>query len=447
MQLNPFKIETPETITSPFFRAQKTGSVLRVCVIEDGRMISQKRIKCGRSLTVGRAPHNEVVIDAVGIPRSITLVEAKGSDYLVRLIPEVSTEISLGKSRSKVDTALLPYDCKERGAFRLAVGTTVTMTVARIVILFHLVEPMAEPVAAILPKTISKRIWGAGDQCFWMVALICMVVEAVGLSYFYTVPRPEPMMETVLSSRWGELMRLPPPRRKINPKASRPRLGKKTPTARPKPNRPSRPTNTMAVGEREKLRQKILKEMRPFGSAGAGAALSGLLSQGELGSVDQAFEGVQGPNHQKPRGPRLRGPQAGEVASVGPLGTQTGKKVGSGAKRSPRVSLPKRGEASLQMDGQLDQAAVARLIRRKPPQLQACYTSALRRDETLSGKILVELNVGIGGRVQEATIEEDSIGEPRVISCILRKVRRWQFDVNLDAEAWVGIPLVFQPGD
>jgi hypothetical protein len=115
--------------------------------------------------------------------------------------------------------------------------------------------------------------------------------------------------------------------------------------------------------------------------------------------------------------------------------------------RPPRVRLPERGPDALELDGQLDPAEVARMIRKKLPQLQACYTKALKRDDSLAGKILLELTVGETGKVVDAVIEEDSVDSEKVNSCLLTRVRSWRFAVRLDSEAMVGIPLIFQPGE
>ena len=87
------------------------------------------------------------------------------------------------------------------------------------------------------------------------------------------------------------------------------------------------------------------------------------------------------------------------------------------------------------------------MIRKKLPQLQACYTKALKRDASLAGKILLELTVGETGKVVDAVIEEDSVDSQSVNTCLLRRARSWRFAVRLDSEAMVGIPLIFQPGD
>ena len=186
-------------------------------------------------------------------------------------------------------------------------------------------------------------------------------------------------------------------------------------------------------------------------AGGVGAALSNVIASAGLSEVDEAFEGVdlRSLQNKVPKKPASRGGETGEVASIAELGARPGMVLTPKPTkpRAPRVRLPRRGPDALELDGQLDQAEVARMIRKKLPQLQACYTKALKRDASLAGKILLELTVGETGKVVDAVIEEDSVDSQSVNTCLLRRARSWRFAVRLDSEAIVGIPLIFQPGD
>ncbi len=431
--------------------ARGPSHTLRVCAIEGGRVIAEKRLEPGKPLTVGTASDNEIVVSGPGMPRVLTLAEVVDRAYVLQLNPELTMELSLGTSQRRVDAVLLAQSQGQSNTLTLSLGSTAKVQLGRIAILFHFVEPLSEPVLPTLPKTLSKRVWGPGDQLFWFAALMCMVIELSGFGYFHTLPRPEPIIENILDGRWGALMRAPP-KPKVKPKDSRD-AGKAASApalaavkAEPKTTRTRKKAMTRA--EREAARALVLAKMR---TGGVGAALSHVIASRGLSGVDEAFEGVDPRSLPKggAQGPTSRGGETGEIASIGQLGARSGLVLNTKPTkvRPPRVRLPERGPDALELDGQLDPAEVARMIRKKLPQLQACYTKALKRDDSLAGKILLELTVGETGKVVDAVIEEDSVDSEKVNSCLLTRVRSWRFAVRLDSEAMVGIPLIFQPGE
>ena len=434
--------------------AEKT---LRVCVIERGRVVFEQRLACNESLTVGRSALDTFTYSAWPLTTSLTLSEKVGKHYMLLLHPEVFTEVKFSGGESRARPTTLSNPVVEPGTVErvpMSGKSRVKVKVGPLSILFHCVDVLPDTPKPKLPAKMAKRMWGAGDKLFWAAALVSFMVEFGGMGYLYTIPRPEPVMAEILESRWAHYLKDPAPI------ASRP-LEKKRPAVSPKatlPNPPEprrtsaeRPKDSrLSTLEREQVGKTVLAQMS-MGGGGVLRQLQDLVAATKLDSQDDAFEGVtHSPHDGRSRRIRSRGDDIGELAAIGPTRPQEAKRLKRPTKtkkRRPKVKLRERGPDRLGVDGQVDEEAVARTIRSRLPLLQACYSKALKRDPNLSGRMELEIEIGAGGRVVDATIREDSIGSERVSSCVLRRVSSWRFGVQVEDSAFVTIPLIFQPGD
>ena len=86
------------------------------------------------------------------------------------------------------------------------------------------------------------------------------------------------------------------------------------------------------------------------------------------------------------------------------------------------------------------------MIKRKMGAVQACYERQLKRNPNLSGRVVLLFVVGADGRVLQAEIAENTMGDREIERCILEQVRRWRFpEPGGSEEAEVSIPFVFVP--
>ncbi len=142
-----------------------------------------------------------------------------------------------------------------------------------------------------------------------------------------------------------------------------------------------------------------------------------------------------------------RSPDAGRTAPR-PVG-QTQPSVGG--KVSPVKAAktpPPRGviswKSTPQAKGQLEPSVVQRIARAHVRQIRACYEAQLKITPLLSGKLTVNMTVGAPGRVMNAKVVEDTLGNPTVESCVLKDVRAWTFP-SVTASSTITYPFVFLP--
>lgn len=81
-----------------------------------------------------------------------------------------------------------------------------------------------------------------------------------------------------------------------------------------------------------------------------------------------------------------------------------------------------------QQDGsQYQEAPADRVIRRHMDQVEGCMGRVHMQAPNLHGVVTLEWDVGLDGRVQQATIMDNSTGDTELGNCILQAVKSWEF--------------------
>ena len=96
------------------------------------------------------------------------------------------------------------------------------------------------------------------------------------------------------------------------------------------------------------------------------------------------------------------------------------------------------------VDGELDPAMVAKEVRTRLGAIKACYERALKRNPTLSGKVVIHWTITQAGTVSGVDVEQDTLGDAEVASCMKALVARWRFPAPAGGSVDVSFPFVFQ---
>jgi hypothetical protein len=84
-------------------------------------------------------------------------------------------------------------------------------------------------------------------------------------------------------------------------------------------------------------------------------------------------------------------------------------------------------------------------LRARAGQAQRCYEKALAQSEGLSGKLSVNLCVGVGGAVCGASVSNDTLGNPGVAQCVMNIYRATTFPSPKNGCVDAQVPLNFVP--
>lgn len=194
--------------------------------------------------------------------------------------------------------------------------------------------------------------------------------------------------------------------------------------------------------EQEQAR-RALEKLLGLGGKGAAAGLIG--GAGVGGELESAMGG-------------LRGREIGDARGLGGLGTR-GTGVGGGGLSATSVGIGVLGTAGRggggeggagygagaadlgakrQRDieitagktvirGSLSKEIIKRVIDKHKAQIRYCYEKELQRSPGLFGKVATQFVIDAGGRVIEATVEQNTMTVDEVGRCITAKIRTWKF--------------------
>jgi TonB family protein len=90
-------------------------------------------------------------------------------------------------------------------------------------------------------------------------------------------------------------------------------------------------------------------------------------------------------------------------------------------------------------------ASLLAVVQRYAAGIQYCYANELKRDPTLSGKLVVAISVAASGEVVEAGVVRNTIGSARLSDCALSQIRNWRFPAVPEGVTTFQVPFVFTP--
>ena len=122
----------------------------------------------------------------------------------------------------------------------------------------------------------------------------------------------------------------------------------------------------------------------------------------------------------------------GRYNTIGSLGPGRGGPGGYGATvgillRPRRTVAPEVVAGVVSVHGSLDKEIIRRIVRQHMNEVKFCYDRELPRKPTLAGRISVQFAIAQTGLVLTSVMESTSMNDPRVESCVVNAVRRWEF--------------------
>jgi Ca-activated chloride channel homolog len=100
--------------------------------------------------------------------------------------------------------------------------------------------------------------------------------------------------------------------------------------------------------------------------------------------------------------------------------------------------------APTDVDGSLDPSVIAKEIRSRLGAVKACYEAGLKRNPNIGGKIQLRFEVSSVGKVTSAEIENDTMHDDEVASCITSRVKTWRFPAPAGGSVQFSYPFIFQ---
>ncbi len=430
--------------------------ILRVGVIQGGKIVEERLLKRREDVTVGRDAKSTIVVPASDLPPHSTVFEHRGGQYSLVFTAQMDGRVRVGDA--DVDFASLrarnlAHARGDQFVFPLTEAARGKVSLGEVTLLFQFVAPPPEPQRAPLPANLQGNPFSGLDGVFAGILGGSLLAHTVLALFIILSPAPvEPELKLEeLPDRFARVM-IPPP------KAEEPKPVEVTDSGTEQKETPKSDASKADVkpAAGPKSRDEIVKNvqskglLKVLGSAGAGGgAFADVLGSG-TGSADiaQALAGAGGVGIATEASLGSGGPRggaSGNVAGIGDLGTKGGGNVDLGQKREVAVTGRVRDAAPEVETGEVDRNALARYVKDRLKAITGCYERELKRNPTLKGRVVVRFTITSAGRASAVEIEENGLGDDGVAACIRTIVRGWNFPFKPDDDVTVSYPFVFSP--
>jgi hypothetical protein len=454
-------------------RATPKIKILRIGIIQGGRIVEERLVRKRENITIGQSAKNLFVVPSDVLPRQWLLFEISGAGYVAHFSDGMDARIAVGneiislsqlkqtgKIQKRGQSWILPLDERSRGK----------ITLGDMTILFQFVTPPPPQPRPQLPASVRGSITGQLDWFFTTIAAASFLLHLLLVIYLRNVDWPRRPDIEAIPDRFVQMVVKkvePPPEVKKevakaadDDKKPEKKKGEEKKVATPKkeltPEEKARLAEEKAKADAER-RARLAEQVRSTGllkmlgaKTDAGGSIADVLGKGDVDrDQEKAFQGVGGIGvasaNDQLRGIKSGGSGSGKVATVG--GLRGGGSISEGgtgnAASEKKVSGVVRSEAPA-VDGELDPGLVAKEVKSRLGAIKACYERALKRNPSLSGKVVIHWTITAAGTVSGVDVEQDTLGDSEVASCIKSLVARWRFPAPAGGSVDVSFPFVFQ---
>jgi TonB family protein len=440
---------------------QATGpKVLRIGVVQAGRIIEERVIKQRGTVTVGPSEKAMFVIPATNMPPQFKLFELVGNDYFLNFVDGMTgrvalqtgiTDIGALKGQAKKVQNVYQVKLTEEARGKVVIGDTT--------FLFQFVAPPPPQPRPQLPLSVKGGIANQIDWNLTIIAAFSFMFHFGVIGAMYSDWMDPILNEDLAVQGLIDLAKnVPPPPVEEKPTdapktadkpADKPSDKPSTTAAKPSSagSGPKAVSNAQAAAlarEAESLSMGVLAAF------GGNSAVQGALSRSDIPPVDLsgAAASQAGVSNTGDTGLRMGtggGPVAGGkgpgLAGIG--GSTTGSGSGSAAGGGRDVGGPK-GEATVGATSVSAPVANAEAtVAKLRPGFKMCYQQGLATDPTMSGKVVISAKIAPNGEVENVNVASNSGLSDQVANCIKRKVKNAQFDPPGGGGSTIQIPVSF----
>ncbi|MCC7381036.1 MAG: AgmX/PglI C-terminal domain-containing protein [Deltaproteobacteria bacterium] len=446
------------------------GKVLRIGIIQGGKIIEERRLKKRETVSVGSGPKATFQISSGAVPKHFDLFEFTGTQHFLRFADGMEGKIQLtGDSVSDFKQISGRGQAVKRGnvmGVELNDESRGKVMIGDVTVLFQFVDPPSAPTKAVLPSDIKGSLISSIDVQFSSIFLATSIFMLILITYAQSQPYIEPTTIEEVSERYQKLImpdRLPePPMEQVADKGEEKAKEKTPDKGKDKPEKVSKAKGkaekkavdpeAAARARKEALAKAVAGKglLGVIGTKGRGdGALSDVFADGDFGegALGDAFSGIQGVDIADGSGARgTRGGGAGEGIGIGDMATSGGGSVSTGSKVEREVRAEARFEAP-EVEGDLSPDVIKDVMRKNLRAMRDCYERQLKRFPNLQGKITITFEIVDSGKVSNVDITEDTVRNPEVKACIISRAKFWRFPKPSGGSVFVSTPLVFTPAN
>jgi len=443
---------------------QQQRKILRIGIIQGGRITEEQLIRHGQTVTIGDGQKNTFVLHSVGLPTRFPIFIYKGTQYVLAFTSEMDGKLSTDGVVMGFESVRSKSAPQKDGTFHfpLTEQSRGKVTIGGTTILFQFVPAPAAPVRG------SQRDFGASllkqiDSTYWGIFAISAIMHATIMFYSMSLPAPK---EMTLEEIPDQFARFIVPARKPEPvdvpvadegkgeeeKEEEKKEEEKKTEEKKTEEKKTEIAEVKPVDEvvKKAERKEALKKMGILRVLGSRGGKSGSLV-GDIVGGGADTPGLEDLLKANPAGMRVAtsGESAGlrgdvndtrlaDVGDVGSIGQSREVKVAKRTAPVPKLELSEPAG----LDGNMDRGSLESVIKRNLPGVTACYDKALKLNPSLRGKIYIDFTVEQSGRVSQVNVRSTGPVDQEMADCIKGRVTRWKFPTSEEGSADVSLPIV-----
>lgn len=470
--------------------ARNTGpKVLRVGIIQNGKIIEERLLRKPGPITVGSDPRATFHVPAAELPASFLMFEHKGGQYHLCFDEKMEGRISLGDAAHDLASLRKGGKATKVGAnYQVAIHDRsrgkVVLGDTTVLFQFVVPPPVAKPE---LPVAMRNGILGSMDWNLVIALLLSTLLQGGSLSWVQSQDWPEPRDIKALPDRFVKILAPPVAEKELEKTDEKVELEKidgedsKEPTEKPKEekappkvvNNTPKPADPDRAAADEANRKKalsksvenktILKQLGSVGDGG-GSIVDALAGGADRRNLDDAFAGSTGVEKGSASGAERSGIHrvgasdatgSGRASGIGDLKGPKGAEEAKGAvdtgekteaeKVKSNISIRGSGETT-SGSGKMDKTQLSAVFRAREGALRSCYERELKKNPSLGGKLTVKFTIGGAGRVTSASVTKHLDGSSAVGECVVSRIQTWKFPSPEGGDVTVSKSIVFSAG-
>lgn len=455
----PGASQRPGQMTAVMRAVMATGpKVLRIGVVQAGRVIEERIIKQRTHVTVGPSEKSMFVVATSHVPPNFRLFELVGNEYYLNFLDGMTGRVALPTGIS--DLAMLKGQARRtpQGAYqvRLTEDSRGKVVIGDTTFLFQFVAPPPVQPKPQLPVAVLRGT-SSIDWSTTMIAAFSFLLHFLALGAIYSDWLDPVVDDDVnVAGLVDTVKALPPPPveeatvsdepAEAGDKAEEPKKAAAAKGPAGKAGSMSAAQAAALSNELDSLEMATLAALSGQGPATAGVLNSGEVPTSALDAAAASGAGVSsggiGDLRLGSGGGTIRpGMGGGGLAAIG----STGKSEGTGGTGEAKKVAGPKGSASVGgaavSGGTVSNAA--RVVAGMRAGFRACYNRGLAENPDAQGSIRLSIRVGPGGEVSGVQASPSGNLPGSVVSCVQARASAAQFAPPEGGSAVIVVPVTF----
>ncbi len=449
--------------------AAQQSKVLRLGVIQGGKIVEERILSTRQPVTIGTSARNTIVVPISNLPESFTAFTLQGDAWHLCFeegmdgriqddqgATDLASLVAAGKARKEGKGHAVPVADTQRGR----------LTLGEVTLLWQFVPQPPEAPRPVLPPDARGNHFKSLDRLFAIVLATSFLLHGGAYVALANTDLPPEVTIELVPDRFARLLvpdRLPAPPVEKKEEARAAAEEKKVEEKKPDPDAKKaekKAETTEQVAARKAARaaavakavqsKGMLKVLGALGPGSGGGAVSDVFGAGggmtDVASALSGAGGVAVATDPGAGGGRKGGGQGG-AASIGDLATSGGGAVAYGTKSEVKVTGTVATEAAEIDSSDIDQAKLGAFVRARMGLIKACYENALKRNPNLKGKVVIRFTILETGGVADVGASQNSLGASDVPTCIMNTMRSWRTQFRPSGPVTVEYPFLFTPSN